>query len=82
MFGLQVEAVLDDISAVLLNEKAEWDAQRDAMMKLRQVIAGGGAEFECFTPKVLATVHRFAKLVRGSVFGCDAALPTARCPDR
>lgn len=64
---LQVVRELDIIVPVLLDEKADWEAQRDALNTVRAMVTSGAAEWPSFTPKLLPTVHRLAKLVRAGV---------------
>lgn len=63
---MQVARELDAITPILLDDKADWEAQRTALFTIRQLIRGGAAAYPNFGPKLLVTVHRLAKLVRFS----------------
>lgn len=66
----QLAREMEPICAALLNEKADWEVQRESMRKLRQLMLGGAGEVPSFAPRVAAVAHRLAKLVRSGAGAC------------
>lgn len=55
---------MEPVCSVLMNEKADWEAQKEALLTIRSLIAGGNASHPSFAAKIVPTAHRLSKLVR------------------